>query len=74
MTRIKIDGAEYQLENDTWTRSKPLDDFTIDEILGELELVRPRTHQFTVDAVAEIFPQMEVIEADEEDLQDTFPA
>ena len=74
MLRIKIDGTIYQSEiGGSWERVEPaLDEFEIDETLMELEIIRPDAHQFTLDAVAEVFPQMEVIESEPEDLSDTF--
>ena len=52
--------------------NQPSSDHVVDEVLIDLELIRPRPHQFTLDAVAEVPPQMEVIESETESLEDTF--
>ena len=74
MMRIEIDGVIYQSEiGGSWERTEPaLGESEVDMILMELEGVRPDAHQFTLDAVAEAFPQMEVIESEPEDLEDSF--
>ena len=74
MLKIKIDDVTYQSEiGGSWERVEPaLEGFELDEVLMELEVTLPNAHQFTLDAVAEVFPQMEVIESEPEDLSDTF--
>ena len=74
MLKIKIDDVTYQSEiGGSWERVEPaLEEFELDEVLMELEVTLPNAHQFTLDAVAEVFPQMEVIESEPEDLSDTF--
>ena len=73
MTRIQINGREYSYNGERWSAVAP-DELNIEQILmlDELNRISPSAHQFTVDAVAERFPHMIVIEVEPENLEDTF--